>query len=58
MPTHYKLFKSKYKLKLDSIVQCEDIRVINKSRIGDVIDFVSKSDMEKIDKRLKTLLDL
>jgi mRNA interferase MazF len=57
--TQYRLLKSKYpKLKCDSIVQCEDIRVVSKSRVGDVIDFVHPDDMKEIEKRLKTLLDL
>lgn len=51
--SQYKLLKSKYKLKYNSIVQCEDIRIVSKARIGDVIDFVKTDDMKQIDKRLK-----
>lgn len=56
--TQYLLLSSKYKLKFDSVVQCEDIRVVSKARLGDVIDFVDPADMKQIDKRLKYLLSL
>lgn len=53
-----KLLKTKYKLKYDSIVQCEDIRIVSKARVGDVIDFVDKADMKQIEKRMKYFFDI
>lgn len=58
LPSQYRLFKSNYKLSLNSIVQCEDIRVVSKARLGNVIDFVNKEDMKNINKRIKTMLAL
>lgn len=56
--SQYKLNKSKYKLTYDSVVQCEDMRVVSKERVGDVIDFVDSTDMQAINKRLKYFLSL
>jgi mRNA interferase MazF len=53
LDSQYILYKAKYKLNFDSIVQCEDIRVISKERLGNLIDFVDKDDMKNINKRLK-----
>ncbi|MDO3409895.1 type II toxin-antitoxin system PemK/MazF family toxin [Saccharibacillus sp. CPCC 101409] len=54
LASQYKLFKSKYgKLNHNSIVQCEDVRIVSKARIGDVIDFIDDADMKQISKRLK-----
>lgn len=56
--THYVLYKTKYpKLDYDSVVQCEDIRVVSKARLGDFICKIDwKTDMSKISKRLKSAL--
>lgn len=54
LASQYKLFKSKYsKLDYNSIVQCEDVRIVSKARIGDVIGFIDDTDMKQISKRLK-----
>jgi len=59
LPTQYALFKGKYSfLRLDSIVQCEDMRIVSKARIGHVLGFVSNDDLRRIEKRLKTFLGL
>ncbi|MED0737851.1 type II toxin-antitoxin system PemK/MazF family toxin [Aneurinibacillus thermoaerophilus] len=58
LKSQYRLLKSKYKLKYNSIVQCEDIRIVSKERIGNIIDFVTDEDMKQIEKRLKYFLDL
>jgi len=59
LSTQYVLNQSKYAfLRLDSIVQCEDIRVVSKSRIGNVIGFIDASDIRNIEKRLKTFFAL
>ena len=56
---HYILKKSKYhKLNYDSVVQCEDIRCVSKSRMGKYIDKVSPDDMNEIKKRIKSALQL
>ncbi len=52
--SHFVLYKSKYtKLNHDSAIQCEDIRVVSKSRLGDLVCFVDDIEMKKINKRLK-----
>lgn len=51
--SQYRLSKDKYKLKHHSILQCEDMRVISKERIGTIFDFVDATDMQNIGKRLK-----
>lgn len=56
--SQYRLYKTKYKLNYNSIVQCEDIRVVSKERIGNVIDFVDSIDMKNINKRLKYILNI
>lgn len=58
LKTQYRLLASKYKLKMNSIAQCEDIRSISKARIGAVIDFVQPDDMKEIDKRIKTFFQI
>lgn len=58
-PSHYVLKKSKYnKLLRDSAVQCEDIRTVSKSRLGQRIVIIDKTDMDNIKKRLKTVLQI
>ncbi|MBA5850259.1 type II toxin-antitoxin system PemK/MazF family toxin [Clostridium sp. cel8] len=58
--THYVLKKSKYpQLACDSVVQCEDIRVVSKARLGQYICSVDLStDMKQIRKRLKSALQI
>ena len=53
---HYILYKSKYKLNFDSLVQCGDIRCISKVRLGRYIDHVDQFDMKNIGKRIKKAL--
>ena len=56
---HYVLRKSKYiRLNFDSVVQCEDIRCVSKSRMGTYITSIDSSDMDEIKKRLKKTLQL
>lgn len=56
---HYVLYKSKYnKLNHDSAIQCEDIRVVSKSRLGNFICFVDNTDMKEISKRIKKALQI
>lgn len=57
--SHYILYMNKYnKLTNDSAVQCEDIRVVSKSRLGNLICFVEPDDMREINKRIKFTLQL
>ena len=59
LPTQFIMYKSKYSfLRLDSIVQCEDMRIVSKARIGNVLGFISKTDLQSIEKRIKTFLAL
>lgn len=59
LKSQYLLLKSSYSgLIFDSVVQCEDIRVVSKVRLGDLIDTVSDKDMTEIDKRLKYMLNV
>ncbi|WP_304459514.1 type II toxin-antitoxin system PemK/MazF family toxin [Alicyclobacillus sendaiensis] len=54
LSTQYILRKSNNPfLKMDSIVQCEDMRVVSKARVGDLIGFIHPSDKANLDKRIK-----
>lgn len=56
---HYVLKKSKYnKLNYDSVIQCEDIRCVSKSRMGKFITKIDSDDINNIRKRLKSTLQL
>ena len=56
---HYVLKKSKYdKLNYDSVVQCEDIRCVSKTRMGKFITKISHDDMDEIKKRLRRTLQI
>lgn len=58
-PWHYILYKSKYKkLAYNSVVQCEDIRCVSKSRMGKFITKINPDDMNEIKKRLKKALQI
>lgn len=58
-PWHYVLRKSKYtKLTSDSVVQCEDIRCVSKSRMGTFICKIDADDMLEVRKRLKKALQI
>lgn len=57
--SQYLLLKEKYPgLAFDSVVQCEDIRVVSKARLGDLLDTVTDEDMKEIDRRLRFILSL
>lgn len=58
--TQYVLHKSNYpKLQYDSSVQCEDIKVVSKARLGEYICSVKADpDMKQIRKRLKSALQI
>lgn len=59
LDSHYILLKEHYPgLKYDSIVQCEDLRVVSKARLGDLLETVNKEDLKAINKRLKYILEL
>lgn len=56
---HYVLKKSKYPvLNFDSVVQCEDIRCVSKTRMGKFITKINPDDMNEIKKRLKKALQI
>ena len=58
-PWLYVLLRAKYnKLTCDSVVQCEDIRCVSKSRMGKFITKIDLGDMNEIKKRLKKTLQL
>ena len=58
-PWHYVLQKAKYsKLTYDSVVQCEDLRCVSKSRMGKFIMKIDPEDLGEIKKRLKRTLQL
>ena len=58
-PWHFVLYKSKYnKLSYDSVVQCEDIRCVSKSRMGQFITKIEPEDINEIKKRLKRALQI
>lgn len=59
-PFHYFLYKSKYQgaLEKDSCVKCEDIRCVDKVRIGQKMGNVSSYDLGEIKKRLSNLFGI
>lgn len=57
LPTHHLLPES-IGLKYKSMVMCEQIRVIDKSRLQKKIATVSRVDMLAIDRKIKISLDL
>ena len=58
-PWHYVLQKAKYsRLTYDSVVQCEDLRCVSKSRMGKFIMKIDPEDLSEIKKRLKRTLQL
>lgn len=56
-PTHYwiRLFG---KIKFDSIILAEQIRVIDKRRLREQIGFLDYKTMQEIDKKIKIALDI
>lgn len=58
-PWHFVLKKSKYNaLSYDSVVQCEDIKCVSKSRMGKYITKINPDDMDEIKRRLKRTLQI
>lgn len=57
LPTHVVLYKAA-DLPCKSLVLCEQIKTIDKSRLQDYKGTVSSEDMEKIDKALKISLGM
>lgn len=56
---HYVLKKEIYpKLSCDSAVQCEDIRCISKARLCTYVCNIKSDDMQRIQKRLKSALQI
>lgn len=58
--SHYVLKKSKYtKLAFDSAIQCEDIRVVSKARLGSYVCNLSDPyDIKQIKKRIKYTFEI
>lgn len=57
LPTHH-LIKPFGKIKYNSIVLVEQIRVIDKSRLKNRIGFINNNTMHEIDKKLKIALKI
>jgi mRNA interferase MazF len=57
-PSHVKVPAGTAGLKLDSIVLCEQVRAISKTRLGDAIGKFDKAVMTRIEAALKITLDL
>lgn len=57
LPTHYWL-SNDCGTPRPTMIECEQIRVIDKSRLGDYIGTVSNKDMQEINKCLKVSLEL
>ena len=57
LPTHHLLLES-IGLKYKSMVMCEQIRVIDKSRLQKKIATIGRLDMMAIDRKIKISLDL
>lgn len=57
LPTHHWLDLS-CGLPMASMVECEQIRTIDKARLKDYVGKVTKADMKEIDKKLKISLEI
>ena len=49
LPTHIELDKDKYNLKKDSVVLLEQIRTLDKRRLGDKVSSLDDMAMQKVD---------
>jgi len=58
LPSHVMITKSFGGLHNDSVLLCEQIRVIDKSRIIRVLGHLDDKKMEQVDKALSTILGL
>lgn len=58
LPTHVKLNKSDYPLEYDSVITLEQIRTIDKKRIGDWITSLDSDLLEEVDNKLKISLGI
>jgi mRNA interferase MazF len=58
IPTHVRLNKEGYGLSDDSLVLCEQIKTLDKSRLGAHIATLSPYDMSRVDRALKLSLGL
>ncbi|MFY9908370.1 MAG: type II toxin-antitoxin system PemK/MazF family toxin [Candidatus Sulfotelmatobacter sp.] len=57
-PSHVRVAAGSGGLKLESIVVCEQVRAINKTRLRDALGKFDKAVMTRIDAALKITLDL
>lgn len=57
--SHYVLTQTAYSfLSVDSAVQCEMLRAIDKSRIERVLGIISSNDLQRIQKRIRFVFDI
>lgn len=56
--THVWIDKEEGNLKLDSLIQCEQIRTIDKSRIKNIIGHLDDNFMEKVEEAVKIVLSM
>ena len=56
LPTHYWLDKGQGGLKCDSMVELEQIRTIDKSRLKQFMGVLNEKDMEQINQKIKISL--
>ena len=57
LPTHY-ILSDDCGLKYQSMVECEQIRTIDRKRLCNYIGKINKKDQKEIDKKLKISLDI
>ena len=57
-PSHYLVKANGNGLRVDSIIKCEQIRAIAKSRLGEKKGSLNQNDMTQIDEALKIVLSL
>ena len=56
LPTHYWLDKGEGGLVCDSMVECEQIRTIDKTRLKEFMGTIGEKDQEEINKKIKISL--
>lgn len=58
LPTHVEISSQEYGLSKDSLILLEQIRTLDKKRLGDYVSTLSIEDMEKVDRALGVSIEI
>ena len=58
IPTHVSLNRLAYKLQEDSLILCEQIKTLDKRRLGDLVTTLTPTDLERVNNALKLSLGI